>query len=55
MSKVLAIALLRMRVAPKSGIQLSPYEILNGMPFLCLRENLRNVHDLKTKELDTIR
>ena len=31
--QVLPIALLRMRVAPRSGIQLSPYEIVYGQPF----------------------
>lgn len=55
MGKVLAIALLRMKVASRSRIQSSPYEILKRMPFLCLREILRNVHDQKIKELDAIR
>lgn len=49
------IALLRIRVAPRIRIQLSPYEIVYGRPFQCLKENIKDVHDLKIKELDTIR
>lgn len=38
--KVLPIALLRMTVAPRSWIQLSPYQILYGGPFYVLEKIL---------------
>ena len=49
---MLPIALLRIRVAPRSSLSLSPYEILYGRPFFAHHRELGNVtllHESKVK------
>lgn len=52
--KVLPVALLRVRVASRSKLQLSPYEMLYGRPFLKTKYYCSLENDQTVKELDTI-
>ena len=53
--RVFLVELFRIRMGHRSRLQVSPYEILYGRPFLYSEQFGSQTYDQKVKEVDTVR
>ena len=53
--EVLPVALFWVRVASRSKLQLRPYEMLHGRPFLYFKYGLGDPEGTQIEKLDTVR